>query len=88
MRVQTSVTMATECAADRWRRPFRISDKGGTRARTRLEPQDTWEVNDPDELASVLSTPDGVQQAFTDRSGTVTNDFFAHLLELCTTWLP
>jgi len=69
---------------------FRISDKGGgvIGARIRLEPQDTWEVNDPDELASVLSTLEGAQHVFTDRSGTLTNDFFAHLLELGTTWLP
>ncbi|HEY1690231.1 MAG TPA: catalase/peroxidase HPI [Solirubrobacteraceae bacterium] len=45
---------------------FRGSDKrgGANGARIRLEPQRSWEVNGPDELASVLSTLEGVQQAF------------------------
>ncbi len=45
---------------------FRISDKrgGANGARIRLEPQNGWEVNNPDQLASVLRTLEGVQQAF------------------------
>ena len=45
---------------------FRGSDKrgGANGARVRLEPQRGWEVNDPDELATVLRTLEGVQQAF------------------------
>jgi catalase-peroxidase len=42
------------------------SDKrgGANGARIRLEPQNGWEVNDPDELATVLRTLEGVQQTF------------------------
>ncbi|HEY1624306.1 MAG TPA: catalase/peroxidase HPI [Streptosporangiaceae bacterium] len=45
---------------------FRGSDKrgGANGARIRLEPQNEWEVNDPDELASVLRTLEGIQSAF------------------------
>jgi catalase-peroxidase len=45
---------------------FRGSDKrgGANGARIRLEPQSGWEVNDPDQLAPVLRTLEGIQQAF------------------------
>jgi catalase-peroxidase len=45
---------------------FRGSDKrgGANGARIRLEPQNDWEVNDPDQLATVLRTLEGIQQAF------------------------
>ena len=45
---------------------FRGSDKrgGANGARIRLEPQNGWEVNDPDELASVLRTLEGIQAAW------------------------
>jgi catalase-peroxidase len=45
---------------------FRSSDKrgGANGARIRLEPQSGWEVNNPDQLATVLRTLEGVQQAF------------------------
>jgi catalase-peroxidase len=45
---------------------FRGSDKrgGANGARIRLEPQRGWEVNDPAELASVLSVLEGIQQGF------------------------
>lgn len=45
---------------------FRISDKrgGANGARIRLEPQNGWEVNNPDQLAIVLRTLEGVQQEF------------------------
>ncbi|MGN9790546.1 catalase/peroxidase HPI [Streptomyces sp. OZ13] len=45
---------------------FRASDKrgGANGARIRLEPQRTWEVNDPDQLATVLRTLEGIQQEF------------------------
>jgi catalase-peroxidase len=45
---------------------FRISDKrgGANGARIRLEPQRHWEVNDPDELAQVLRTLEGIQESF------------------------
>ncbi|MBC2900543.1 catalase/peroxidase HPI [Streptomyces cupreus] len=45
---------------------FRGSDKrgGANGARIRLEPQRGWEVNNPDELAQVLRTLEGVQSEF------------------------
>jgi len=45
---------------------FRGSDKrgGANGARIRLQPQAGWEVNQPDELATVLRTLEGVQEAF------------------------
>src|SRR5690242_13721441 len=45
---------------------FRGSDKrgGANGARIRLEPQRGWDVNDPEQLASVLRTLEGIQEAF------------------------
>jgi catalase-peroxidase len=45
---------------------FRGSDKrgGANGARVRLEPQSGWEVNDPDQLATVLRALEGIQSAF------------------------
>jgi catalase-peroxidase len=45
---------------------FRGSDKrgGANGARIRLEPQRGWEVNNSNELATVLRTLDGIQEAF------------------------
>jgi catalase-peroxidase len=45
---------------------FRGSDKrgGANGARIRLQPQIGWEVNEPDQLATVLRTLEGIQQAF------------------------
>jgi catalase-peroxidase len=45
---------------------FRGSDKrgGANGARIRLEPQSGWEVNNPDELAIVLRSLEGIQEAF------------------------
>jgi catalase-peroxidase len=45
---------------------FRGSDKrgGANGGRIRLEPQNGWEVNDPDQLATVLHTLEGIKDAF------------------------
>ena len=45
---------------------FRGSDKrgGANGARIRLEPQSGWEVNNPDDLATVLRTLEGIQRSF------------------------
>jgi catalase-peroxidase len=51
---------------------YRDSDKrgGANGARIRLEPQNGWEVNDPDELAIVLRTLESIQEKFhTSQSG-------------------
>ncbi|HEX2387934.1 MAG TPA: catalase/peroxidase HPI [Solirubrobacterales bacterium] len=45
---------------------FRGSDKrgGANGARVRLEPQRGWSINEPHDLATVLSTLEGIQEAF------------------------
>ncbi|MEY9964940.1 catalase-peroxidase [Streptacidiphilus sp. MAP12-16] len=45
---------------------FRGSDKrgGANGARIRLQPQSGWEANDPDQLATVLRSLEGIQEAF------------------------
>ncbi|MGX6739333.1 catalase/peroxidase HPI [Streptomyces xantholiticus] len=51
---------------------FRGSDKrgGANGARIRLQPQSGWEVNDPDQLPSVLRTLEGIQHSFNaERTG-------------------
>jgi catalase-peroxidase len=47
---------------------YRGSDRrgGANGARIRLAPQKDWEVNQPDQLAKVLSTLDGIRTAFND----------------------
>ncbi|MGW5516380.1 catalase/peroxidase HPI [Nocardia africana] len=57
---------------------FRGSDKrgGANGGRLRLQPQNGWEVNDPDELAQVIRTLEAIQGAFnTEQSGTVRVSF-------------
>ncbi|WP_318199833.1 catalase/peroxidase HPI [Streptomyces sp. SCL15-4] len=50
---------------------FRASDKrgGANGARIRLAPQRGWEVNEPDQLAQVLRTLEGIQRDFNASSG-------------------
>ncbi len=50
---------------------FRGSDKrgGANGGRIRLEPQNGWEVNEPDQLAMVLRTLAGIQEAFNAQPG-------------------
>ncbi|MFB6269572.1 MAG: catalase/peroxidase HPI [Halobacterium sp.] len=45
---------------------YRDSDKrgGANGARIRLEPQRSWDVNEPEELAAVLDTIEGIQEDF------------------------
>jgi catalase-peroxidase len=47
---------------------FRGTDKrgGANGARLQLEPQRSWEVNDPSQLAKVLRSLEGIQQRFND----------------------
>jgi catalase-peroxidase len=49
---------------------FRGSDKrgGANGARIRLEPQKSWEVNNPFQLGTVLSTLEGIQKDFNESS--------------------
>jgi catalase-peroxidase len=50
---------------------FRGSDKrgGANGGRIRLEPQSGWEVNNPDQLATVLRTLEGIRQSFNAAGG-------------------
>jgi catalase-peroxidase len=50
---------------------FRSSDKrgGANGARLRLEPQNGWEVNEPEKLASVLDALEAIQQEFNAAGG-------------------
>ncbi|MFE0100462.1 catalase/peroxidase HPI [Streptomyces sp. NPDC059009] len=50
---------------------FRGSDKrgGANGGRIRLEPQRGWEVNNPDALAQVLRTLEGIQESFNSQGG-------------------
>jgi catalase-peroxidase len=50
---------------------FRSTDKrgGANGARIRLEPQRSWQVNQPEELATVLETLESVRQEFNDGGG-------------------
>lgn len=49
---------------------FRASDKrgGANGARVMLAPQNTWEVNNPEELARVTTTLSGIQSAFNKKA--------------------
>ena len=50
---------------------FRSTDKrgGANGARIRLEPQRGWEVNQPEQLATVLETLEGIQRDFNEAGG-------------------
>jgi catalase-peroxidase len=50
---------------------FRATDKrgGANGARIRLEPQRSWEVNQPEQLATVLSALEGIQREFNEAGG-------------------
>ncbi len=63
---------------------FRGSDKrgGANGARIRLEPQSGWEVNNPDELATVLRTLERIQQAFNSSQAGNTRISLADLIVL------
>jgi catalase-peroxidase len=63
---------------------FRGSDKrgGANGARIRLEPQITWEVNDPDQLRTVLSVLEGIQGSFNAEQSGATRISLADLIVL------
>jgi catalase-peroxidase len=67
-RIAASGLSVSQLVATAWASAssFRGSDKrgGGNGARLRLDPQNAWEVNNPDELAQVLRTLEGIQSAF------------------------
>ena len=68
--VLTSGLSASQLVSTAWASAstFRGTDKrgGANGARIRLAPQKDWEANNPPELAQVLSTLEGIQQAFND----------------------
>ena len=63
---------------------FRGSDKrgGANGARIRLEPQKDWEVNQPDQLAKVLKTLEGIQKEFNAAQSAGKKISFADLVVL------
>ena len=68
--ILTSGLSASQLVSTAWASAstFRGTDKrgGANGARIRLAPQKDWEANNPPELAQVLSTLEGIQQAFND----------------------
>ena len=69
-RILDSGLPVSELAATAWASAstYRDSDKrgGANGARVRLAPQKDWEANDPEQLATVLATLEGIQAAFND----------------------
>ncbi len=63
---------------------FRGSDKrgGANGGRIRLQPQSSWEVNDPEQLASVVSALEGIQESFNAGRTDGTKVSFADLVVL------
>ncbi|RQG89208.1 catalase/peroxidase HPI [Natrarchaeobius halalkaliphilus] len=63
---------------------YRDSDKrgGANGARIRLEPQKSWEVNEPDELATVLSTLEAIRAEFNGSRSDGTRVSLADLIVL------
>jgi len=63
---------------------YRDSDKrgGANGARIRLEPQKHWDVNEPDQLATVLETLEGIRETFNDSRGDGTRVSLADLIVL------
>ncbi|MBJ8347578.1 catalase/peroxidase HPI [Antrihabitans sp. YC2-6] len=63
---------------------FRGSDKrgGANGGRIRLQPQSGWEVNNPDDLAQVVRTLEGIQQTFNSAQTGTKKVSFADLVVL------
>ncbi|WP_435360712.1 catalase/peroxidase HPI [Haloarchaeobius sp. DFWS5] len=63
---------------------FRGSDKrgGANGARIRLKPQKNWEVNEPEQLATVLETLEGIQEDFNSSRSDGTQVSLADLIVL------
>ncbi|WP_276255704.1 catalase/peroxidase HPI [Halomontanus rarus] len=63
---------------------YRDSDKrgGANGARIRLEPQKSWEVNEPDELETVLETLEGIREEFNGSRSDGTRVSLADLIVL------
>lgn len=63
---------------------YRDSDKrgGANGARIRLQPQRDWEVNNPEELATVLDTLEGIKEEFNDSRSDGTQVSLADLIVL------
>ncbi|MFA9518250.1 catalase/peroxidase HPI [Halopenitus sp. H-Gu1] len=63
---------------------YRDSDKrgGANGARVRLEPQRNWEVNEPEQLATVLDTLQGIQEDFNGSQSDETRVSLADLIVL------
>jgi catalase-peroxidase len=73
-KILASGLTTTQLVATAWASAstFRGSDKrgGANGARIRLAPQKDWEVNQPAQLATVIKTLEGIQQAFNSAQST------------------
>ena len=85
-RIRASELSVSQLVSTAWAAAssFRGSDKrgGANGARIRLEPQNGWEVNDPDRLATVLSTLEGIQKSFNAAQTGATSVSLADLIVL------
>jgi len=85
-RVLASGLSASQLVSTAWASAasFRGTDKrgGANGARVRLAPQKDWEVNDPDQLASVLETLEGIQADFNGSQSGGTRVSLADLIVL------
>ena len=72
-RCSTPVSSVAQLVGTAWASAasFRSTDKrgGANGARIRLEPQRGWEVNQPEQLATVLAKLEGVQREFNEAGG-------------------
>ncbi|MCY3749590.1 MAG: catalase/peroxidase HPI [Chloroflexi bacterium] len=85
-RVLASGLSASQLVSTAWASAasFRGTDKrgGANGARVRLAPQRDWEVNDPDQLAGVLDTLEGIQADFNGSQSGDTRVSLADLIVL------
>ena len=85
-RVLASGLSASQLVSTAWASAasFRGTDKrgGANGARVRLAPQRDWEVNDPDQLAGVLETLEGIQADFNGSQSGGTRVSLADLIVL------
>ena len=85
-RVLASGLSASQLVSAAWASAasFRGTDKrgGANGARVRLAPQKDWEVNDPDQLAGVLETLEGIQADFNGSQSGDTRVSLADLIVL------
>ncbi len=85
-RILTSDLRISELVKTAWASAstYRDSDKrgGANGARIRLEPQKSWEVNEPEQLDTVLAILEGIQEEFNDSRSDSTRVSLADVIVL------